>query len=728
MAKIRVHELAKRVGIPTKKVVDLLRAKGVEVKSNLSSVDEEVEKLLAKDAPGGTAKAQIKPAPVTPRPAAGKPAAKPPAPHPKPAPAPAAKVSPPPAGPAVPPRPAADKRPEPPKAVPAATKAAPHAVAAVPPPPKAEPPGPPKPIAISEGVTVRELADKMGVKANEILKKLLMKGVMTNVNRPMDPESAQKIAEEFGFEAKVVSFEEDATLVEQGARTSSNLMHRSPVVTVMGHVDHGKTSLLDAVRSTSVVDLEHGGITQHIGAYQVTFKNRGITFLDTPGHEAFTLMRARGARVTDIVVLVVAADDGVMPQTIEAIDHARAAEVPIVIAINKIDKPDAKPDVVKKQLSDRGLTVEEWGGDTVCVQISAKQKTGLEDLLDMILLVADMQELQADPSISASGTILEARLDRSRGPVATVLVQDGTLKIGDAFIAGAISGKVRAMLDDAGSKVESAPPSMPVEVLGLQGVPMAGDLFKVLAEEWKARQIEAFRQEKLRMTTLQKTSRMTLDHLHQKIQEGAIKELNLILKADVQGSAEALTKMLADLSSPKVKVRVIHSATGAISESDVLLAASTNSIVIGFNVRPDRKAADLAEKEQVDLRLHTIIYNVSNEIRAAMTGMLEPTLQELFLGRAEVRDTFKVPKFGIVAGCMVTEGRMVRNAEVRLLRDNVVIYTGRTNSLRRFKDDVGEVKSGFECGVGLERFSDIKPGDVIEAFKVEKVVSKELYA
>jgi translation initiation factor IF-2 len=590
------------------------------------------------------------------------------------------------------------------------------------------PAGPPKPLSISEGVTVRDLSEKMGVKPNDVLKKLLMRGVMSNMNRPMDPETARQIALEFGFELTFVSFEESAVLEERESLRGGERVTRPPVVTVMGHVDHGKTSLLDAIRETRVVEGEHGGITQHIGAYTVTTRSRSITFLDTPGHEAFTLMRARGAKVTDIVILVVAADDGVMPQTIEAIDHARAAAVPIIVAINKIDKPEAKPDVVKKQLADRNLLVEDWGGQIVCVPISAKKRTGIEDLLEMILLVADMLDLKADPKLPASGTVLEARLDRSRGPVATVLVQNGTLRVGDPFIAGAVSGKVRAMLDDAGEKSTEAPPSRPVEVLGLQGVPQAGDLFKVITEEWKARQIGAFRQQKLREDTLQKTSRLTLDHLFQKIQEGIVKELSLVVKADVQGSSEALTQILGDLTSPKVKVRVIHASTGAITESDVLLAATTNSIVVGFNVRPEKKAAELAEKEEVDIRLHTVIYNVANEIKAAMAGMLEPTFHEVAVGRAEVRNTFKVPKYGIVAGCLVTEGRMVRNADVRLLRDNVVIYTGKANSLRRFKEDVGEVKSGYECGIGLDKFSDIKPGDVIEAFKVEKVVNKELYA
>jgi translation initiation factor IF-2 len=764
MAKIRIHELAKRVGLSTKEVVERLRAAGVEVRSNLSSVDEESEKLLkapaaapAPAAGGVPAAAPARPAAAPPSAAAPaahappartsppRPAAQPtagaprrPAPQPPPAPASGSRAAGSPAGPqvqrqppAAPPRTAGPAAPPPRAAGPAPPRPAQPArpqPAAPPRPAAVVPAGPPKPISITEGVTVRELAEKMDVKANDILKKLLLRGVMTNVNRPMDPETARQVALEFGFEAKVVSFEESAVMEERETSKGTQPVTRWPVVTVMGHVDHGKTSLLDAIRETRVVEREHGGITQHIGAYAVTFRNRGITFLDTPGHEAFTLMRARGAKVTDIVVLVVAADDGVMPQTVEAIDHARAANVPIIVAINKIDKPDAKPDVVKKQLSDRGLLVEDWGGDVVSVHISAKQKKGLEDLLEMILLVADLQDLKADPSLPASGTVLEARLDRSRGPVATVLVQNGTLRVSDAFIAGAVSGKVRAMFDDAGRRVLEAPPSHPVEVLGLQGVPQAGDLIKVLTEEWRARQIGAFRQQKIREESLQKRSRLTLDHLFQKIQEGAVKELSLLVKADVQGSVEALTQILSDLTSPKVKVRVIHASTGAITESDILLATTTDSIVIGFNVRPEKKAAELAEKEEVDVRLHTVVYNVANEIKAAMAGMLEPTLKEVSLGRAEVRNTFKVPKFGIVAGCMVTEGRMVRNSEVRLLRDNVVIYTGRASSLRRFKEDVGEVKSGYECGIGLEKFNDIKPGDVIEAFKVEKVVSTELYA
>ena len=772
---IRVHELAKSLGLTTKEVVEQLRARGVEVKSNLSVVDEQSAALLSNATAGAPPRAATaKAAAAAPKPAAratkpmaparavaprvasvtprAVPAPKPSAaPHTPPAPAgpaaqhvkPAARAAAPVAAPhAIPTRapsaavrtaPPATAPPRPARATPAAPPRLPAPSVRTPvaePGAKVAPPkpaGPPREITVTEGVTVRELSEKMEIKTNDVLKKLLMRGVVTTVNRPLDLEVARQIALEFNHAITVVSYEESEVIEERKAGSSQKLP-RSPVVTVMGHVDHGKTSLLDAIRETRVVDLEHGGITQHIGAYSVAFKNRTITFLDTPGHEAFTLMRARGARVTDVVILVVAADDGVMPQTIEAIDHARAAGVPIVVAINKIDKPEANVDRVKKQLADRDLLVEDWGGQVVCVLLSAKQKQGISDLLEMILLVADMQDLRADPSIPASGTVLEARLDRSRGPVATVLVRDGTLRISDAFIAGAVSGKVRAMFDDAGGKIEVAGPSAAVEVLGLQGVPQAGDIFKVLAEEWKARQIGAFRQQKIREDSLQRTSRMTLNQLFEKIQEGTIRELPLVLKADVQGSLEALNQMLGDLPTEKIKLRVIRSSTGAISESDVLLATTTNAIVIGFNVRPERKAAELAEKENVDIRLHTVVYDVTSEIRAAMVGLLEPTIKEVFVGRAEVRDTFSVPKFGIVAGCMVTEGRMTRNAQVRLLRDNVVVYSGRAASLRRFKDDVNEVKSGFECGIGLEKYNDVKPGDIIEAYKTEKVANKELSA
>ncbi|HEV8201226.1 MAG TPA: translation initiation factor IF-2 [Candidatus Polarisedimenticolia bacterium] len=595
----------------------------------------------------------------------------------------------------------------------------------------AEPAPPPVPlvfteIAITEGVTVKELAEKMGRKAKDIITRLLARGVMATMNQPLDTKMAQEICRELGFDAKVVSFEEEVATEEAKESLPGDLRGRDPVVTIMGHVDHGKTSLLDAVRSSNIVAGEAGGITQHIGAYHIRHKARGITFIDTPGHEAFTMMRARGARVTDIVVLVVAADDGVMPQTVEAMDHARAAGVPLVVAINKVDKPGANLDRVKKQLADHDLLTEDWGGKIVAVPISAKQKQGIDELLEMILLVADLGELKADPGSYAAGTILESRLDKSRGAVATALVQRGTLRVGDPFIAGAVHGKVRALYDDKGHRVKEAGPSIPVEVLGLEGVPKAGDPFQVLEEEWRVRQIGAFRQQKLRQEAMAKSSRLTLDHLHQQITEGNVRELPLVVKADVQGSVEALTKTLNDLPSDKVKTRVIHAGSGAITETDVLLASASNAIIVGYNVRPDRSAQELAEKEKVDLRLHSVIYDITNEIRNAMVGLLEPESKEVYLGRAEVRQLFKVPKVGTVAGCSVIDGKIARNADVRLLRDNVVIFTGRILSLRRFKDDASEVAKGYECGIGLANFNDVKTGDVIEAFRVEKVAVKSL--
>jgi translation initiation factor IF-2 len=581
-------------------------------------------------------------------------------------------------------------------------------------------------MTISEGVTVKELAEKMGRKAKDIITRLLARGIMATMNQPLDTKMAQEICRELGFDAKVVSFEEEVATEEAKESVPGDQRGRDPVVTIMGHVDHGKTSLLDAVRSSNIVAGEAGGITQHIGAYHIRHKTRGITFIDTPGHEAFTMMRARGARVTDIVVLVVAADDGIMPQTVEAMDHARAAGVPLVVAINKIDKPGANLDRVKKQLADHNLLTEDWGGKTVAVPISAKQKQGIDELLEMILLVADLGELKADPGTSAAGTILESRLDKSRGAVATALVQRGTLRVGDPFIAGAVHGKVRALYDDHGHRVKEAGPSIPVEVLGLEGVPKAGDLFQVLEEEWRVRQIGAFRQQKLRQEAMAKSSRLTLDHLYQQITEGNVRELPLVVKADVQGSVEALTKTLNDLPSDKVKTRVIHAGSGAITETDVLLASASNAIIIGYNVRPDRSAQELADKEKVDLRLHSVIYDIANEIRNAMVGLLEPESKEVYLGRAEVRQLFKVPKVGAVAGCSVIDGKIARSADVRLLRDNIVVFTGKILSLRRFKDDASEVAKGYECGIGLANFNDVKIGDVIEAFKVEKVAVKSL--
>jgi len=494
----------------------------------------------------------------------------------------------------------------------------------------------------------------------------------------------------------------------------------------MGHVDHGKTSLLDAIRESNVAEREAGGITQHIGAYSVEKDGRRIVFIDTPGHEAFTRMRARGAKVTDIVVLVVAADDGVMPQTLEAIDHARAAEVPILVAINKIDRPDAQPERVKQQLADRGLLPEEWGGDTVVVPVSARTKQNLDLLLEMILLVADLKDLRANPSRPAMGNVLEAELDRGRGPVATVLVQNGTLAVGDYFICGSVFGRVRAMYDDRGGQVRSAGPSMPVEVLGLDSLPEVGDTFQVVTDTAKAKQIVIYREAKAREQAMARTSRLTLDQLHEQIKTGEIKELPIILKADVSGTAEVVTDALQKLSTDKVRIRVLHASVGAITETDVLLASASNAIVIGFNVRPERTAAQLAEQEKVDVRLHTIIYELVDEMKRAMAGMLEPVYKEVYRGRAEGREVVRISKVGNVAGCLVQDGSLTRDSEVRLLRDNVVVHTGKIGSLRRFKNDASEVKSGMECGVSLENFGDFKPGDVLEAFVTERVAAEAL--
>jgi translation initiation factor IF-2 len=578
-----------------------------------------------------------------------------------------------------------------------------------------------KPISITEGVTLKELAEKMDIKSKFIIGKLLAKGIVASVNQALDIDIAKEICAEFGYRAEVITFEEEAERRQEVQDKPEDYISRSPVVTVMGHVDHGKTSLLDAIRETNVTAQEAGGITQHIGAYSVEVKGRSITFLDTPGHEAFTLMRARGAQATDIVVLVVAADDGVMPQTIEAIHHARAASVPILVAINKIDKPGSQIDRVKQSLADQGLLAEDWGGDVVTVPVSAKQKTNLDLLLEMILLVADLKDFRANPKRSASGVVLEAKLDRGRGCVATVLVQNGSLGVGDALVAGAVSGRVRALVGARGLHLEVAGPSVPVEIQGLQDLPHAGDTFQVFEDASKARQVAEYRQTKLREKSLQTSARVSLQALYQQMKEGRVKELPLILKCDVQGSVEVLTDVLNKLSTEKVKVRILHSGAGAVTETDVLLASASNAIIIGFSVRPERKAQELAEAEGVEIRLYTVIYNVANDIKNAMIGLLEYKTQEKYLGRAEVRDTFRVPKFGFVAGSHVLDGMIKRNAEVRLLRDNVVVHEGKIASLRRFKDDVGEVKSGFECGIGFEGFSDIKVGDIIEAYTIEKI-------
>jgi translation initiation factor IF-2 len=578
-----------------------------------------------------------------------------------------------------------------------------------------------KPIAITEGVTIKELAEKMDIKSKYIIQKLMAKGILASINQALDVEAAKEVCAEFGFRAEVISFEQEAEEKQEVPDMPEDHISRPPVVTVMGHVDHGKTSLLDAIREANVTATEAGGITQHIGAYHVDVRGRSIVFLDTPGHEAFTMMRARGAQATDIVVLVVAADDGVMPQTIEAIQHAKAANVSIIVAINKIDKAGAKIERVKQALADQGLLAEDWGGDVVTVPVSAKQRTNIDLLLEMILLVADLKDLKANPKRLASGVVLEAKVDRGRGCVATVLVQNGTLEVGDSFVAGSVHGRVRALINDRGANISSAGPSVPVEIQGLQDLPLAGDTFQVFTDATKARQVAEYRQAKEREQSLQKTSRLSLQALYEQMREGTVKELSLIIKGDVQGSVEVVTDMLTKLGTEKAKVKILLSGAGAVTESDVLLASASNAIIIGFNVRPERKAQELADAEGVEIRLYTVIYNLTNDIKAAMIGMLDSTAQEKYVGRAEVRDTFRVPKFGFIAGSYVLDGVIRRNAEARLLRDNAVIHEGKISSLRRFKDDVSEVKSGFECGIGFERFSDVKVGDIIEAYIIEKI-------
>jgi translation initiation factor IF-2 len=574
-------------------------------------------------------------------------------------------------------------------------------------------------------MTVKDLADKLEVRVKDVLAKLLMRRMMMTINSTMDVETAKDLAREFGAEIEMRSFEQELVSAEGDESKPEDIKPRAPVVTVMGHVDHGKTSLLDAIRETKVAEREAGGITQHIGAYHVDVGDgRSVVFLDTPGHEAFTLMRARGAKVTDVVVLVVAADDGVMPQTREAIDHAKAANVPIVVAINKIDKPGANPDNVKRELAELNLVPEDWGGTTVMVPVSAKKRQNLDQLLEMILLSTDILELRANPKRSASGAVLEAKLDRGRGPVATVLVQDGTLHVGDNFIAGPVVGRVRALIDDRGRPVKSAGPATPVEVLGLTSLPQPGDPFQTVADAAKARQIATFRQAQAKERALgAKGGRLTLESLKEQIAEGGMKELPLIVKTDVQGSAEVLADTLTKLSDEKVKIRIIRSGVGAINESDVLLASASNAIIIGFNVRPDRNAQETAEREEIDIRLHSVIYNVTEEIKKSMEGLLDPTFKEVRIGTASVREVFKVPKIGAIAGCQVTDGRITRAGETqaRLLRDNVVVFEGKISSLRRFKDDVSEVKSGLECGIGLQNYNDVKVGDIIEVFTMERV-------
>jgi len=581
-------------------------------------------------------------------------------------------------------------------------------------------------IRISEVITVGDLSHQLGVKASEVIKKLIGLGVMATINQVLDADTASLVAADFEYTVENVAFDVESVL--DGHETQEDeeaLMPRPPVVTIMGHVDHGKTSLLDAIRQTNVTARELGGITQHIGAYSVQVDGRSVTFLDTPGHEAFTAMRARGAKVTDIVTLVVAADDGVMPQTVEAINHAKAAGVAVIVAVNKIDKPGADPERVKRELMNHGLVSEEFGGETIFAQVSAKTGEGIPHLLEMILLQADVMELHAHPDKMARGTIVEAKLDRGRGPVATVLVQEGMLKVGDPFVCGVQYGRVRAMIDSWGNKVEKTSPAMPVEILGLSGVPEAGDHFIVLSDEATARQVAEHRRVKRRETELTKSGgRATLEDFYQQSQAGEVKELRVIIKADVQGSVEAVSDALTRLSTNEVKLTILHSSVGGISESDVLLASASKGIIIGFNVRPESKAMQLADREEVEIRLYGIIYEVIADVRAALEGLLEPTYREKALGRAEVRQVFTISRIGLVAGCGVTEGKLVRGAQARLVRDHVVAYQGRIASLRRFKDDVREVSAGAECGVSLENFQDVKSGDVIEAYELEQVLRR----
>jgi translation initiation factor IF-2 len=585
-----------------------------------------------------------------------------------------------------------------------------------------EPPPIDREITVAEGVTVKELSEKLGVKANLVVKKLVEKKIFATINQTLDVKLAEELARDFGASTNQVSYEEESTQELELAEETADLVRRAPVVTIMGHVDHGKTSLLDAIRQTNIAGREAGGITQHIGAYYIEKNGRKIVFIDTPGHQAFTRMRARGAKVTDIVVLVVSADDGVMPQTLEAIDHARAAGVPLMVAINKIDKPDAQPERVKQQLADRGLLAEDWGGDTVMVPVSAKTGQNLDLLLEMILLMADIQDFKANPTRPAVGTVLEAQLDKGRGPVATMLVRNGTLRVGDFFICGALFNKVRAMFDDRGNSVREAEPSMPVEVIGLESLPEVGDTFQVVSDTSKAKQIVVYREAKAREAAMAKGARVaTLDSLHKQFEEGDLKDLNLIIKADVGGTAEVLSDSLQQLSNDKVRVRVLHAGVGAITESDVLLASASEAIVIGFNVRPERSAQATAEQQKVDIRLHSIIYELIDEIKLAMTGLLDPVFKETVQGHAEVREIFKISKVGTVAGCYVSDGVVRRDSQIRVVRDGEVIHTAKIEALKRFKNDASEVKNGLECGISLVNYNNINVGDILEAFTLERV-------
>jgi len=683
LPKVRVHQLAKELNISSEKIIEYLSKKGTPVKNHFATLDENavtlVKKMIDRESSREKAKA------VTIKPKAKDKIVK------------SSKT--------------ADETDEG-----VETKAEPEPEAeSVEEVPKIK-------VEVDEGVTVKDFAEAIGKTPNDLIKLLISLGEMVTINQPISRDAIEVLADELNLDVEIISaeIEEEEEFVDDEA----DLVTRPPVVTVMGHVDHGKTLLLDAIRKTDIVGGEAGGITQHIGAYQVDHDGKKVTFLDTPGHEAFTAMRARGASATDLAVLVVAADDGVMPQTVEAIDHARAAGIPIVVAINKIDKPGANPEKVKQELTEYELVSEAWGGDTVFVEVSAKQKTNISELIDMILLVAEMQDLKANPNALASGVAIETRLDKGRGPVATVLIKRGTLKIGDALVIGKVYGKVRALIDDKSKHIKQAVPGEPVEILGLAQVPKPGDRFRVYAEEKQARQIADAREIKSRLAEQARTS-LALGDIFERIREGKIQALNLIIKGDTQGSVEALKESLEKINQEEVKIKIVHKGVGAVTESDVMLATASNAIVIGYNVRPVPGAKELAEKEKVDIRTYRVIYQVIEDISAARIGMLAPKYRENELGKVEVRDTFKVPKIGLIAGCYVAEGEVNRDSLVRLVRDGTVIYEGKISSLRRFKDDVKNVKSGFECGLGIENFQDIKVGDVIEAYEMVEVPYEE---
>ncbi len=671
--RIRVYEVARELGVGSRDIIELLQELGFSVKSHMSTISKEEASQLA----GLLDEASTAPAKVVELEKEDKP------------------------------RIPADERPE--KRIVKEKKAKAKEKA-------------PSVIELPEILTVRDLAGKLGQPPKNMVKKLVDMGIMAALNQEIEYETAHVVAKKLGIQTRPSQpRREERVVVEIEEDDPESLLPRPPVVTVMGHVDHGKTSLLDAIRETEVTAKEAGGITQHIGASVVKYQGKEIVFLDTPGHEAFTTMRARGAQVTDIAVLVVAADDGVMPQTVEAINHAQAAHVPIIVALNKMDKPNIQPDRVKQQLTEHGLLVEEWGGDTVCVPVSALRKEGLNDLLEMVLLVAEMAELKANPARPAMGIVVEAKLDKGRGPVATVLVQTGTLRVGDSVIAGTAWGRVRAIMNDKGQTVKEAGPSIPVEVWGLSEVPQAGDIMQVLADDRAVRQLGKERRDKFREQELARTARISLMGLYDQIREGELKELNIIVKADVQGSVEALKQSLDKLSDEEVRLNIIHDGAGAITETDVMLAAASNALIIGFNVRPEPSAKKEAEKEKVDIRFYRVIYEVLDDMEAAMKGMLEPEYQEIALGQAEVRATFRVPRAGTIAGSYVQEGKVLKGAQARLIRDGAVVYEGRIESLRRFKEDVREVVSGYECGIGLQDFSDVKEGDIVEVFALEEI-------